>query len=44
MRCIDKISTLESLAVVASESMQHQTLAEVMRTVALLLPKLPPEG
>ncbi len=38
------ISTLESLAVVASESMQHQTLAEVMRTFALLLPKFPPES
>lgn len=37
------ISTLESLAVVASESMQHQTLAEIMRTLAALLPKLPPE-
>ncbi len=38
------ISTFESLAVVASESMQHQTLAEIMRTLAMLLPKLPPEG
>ncbi len=38
------IATLESLAVVASESMQHQTLAEIMRTLATLLPKLPPEG
>ena len=24
--------------------MQHQTLAEIMRTLAMLLPKLPPEG
>jgi uncharacterized membrane protein len=39
----DVISTLESLAVVASESMQHQTLSEVMRTLAALLPILPPE-
>jgi uncharacterized membrane protein len=37
------IATLESLAVVASESMQHQTLAEVMRTLATLLPALPSE-
>lgn len=36
------MSTLESLAVVASESMQHQTLAEIMRTIATLLPTLPP--
>jgi uncharacterized membrane protein len=40
----DVISTFESLAVVASESMQHQTLAEIMRTLAMLLPRLPPEG
>jgi uncharacterized membrane protein len=39
----DVISTLESLAVVASESMQHQTLSEVMRTLAALLPILPQE-
>ncbi|MGH9205327.1 MAG: DUF2254 family protein, partial [Acidimicrobiales bacterium] len=40
----DVIFALGSLAVVASESMQHQTLAEIMRTVSVLLPKLPPEG
>ena len=36
------LSTLETLAVVASESMQHQTLAEIMRIFAILLPDLPP--
>src|SRR6185437_4655919 len=40
----DTLFTLGSLAVVASESMQHQTLAEIMRTLAVLLPNLPPEG
>ncbi len=38
------LSTLESLTVVASESMQHQTLAEIMRTFAVLLPDLSPEA
>lgn len=37
------IATLESLTVVSSESMQHQTLAEIMRTFALLLPELSPD-
>jgi Predicted membrane protein (DUF2254) len=39
----DAVSTLGSLAVVASESLQHQTLAEIMRTFAVLIPKLAPE-
>jgi uncharacterized membrane protein len=38
------IATLESLSVAASESMQHQTLAEILRTLASLLPKLSREG
>jgi hypothetical protein len=38
----DAIEALESLAVVASESIQHQTLAEVMRAFAFLLSVLQP--
>ena len=34
---------LESLAVAASESRQHQCLAEVLRTVDIVFPRLPPE-
>lgn len=37
----DAIAALESLGVVASESIQHQTLAEVTRTLALLVVGLP---
>jgi uncharacterized membrane protein len=37
----ETIDVLESLCVVASESMQHQTLAEIMRTLAFLLGALP---
>ncbi|HTK13578.1 MAG TPA: DUF2254 family protein [Xanthobacteraceae bacterium] len=37
----EAIEALESLAVVASESMQHQTLAEIMRTLSILLLTLP---
>lgn len=37
----DAIAALESLGVVASESIQHQTLAEVTRTLAVLLVGLP---
>jgi uncharacterized membrane protein len=33
--------TLESLSVVASESMQHQTLAEIYRTLAVTFPRMP---
>ena len=39
----EAIGVLESLAVVSSESMQHQTLAEIMRTLAVLLDTLPEE-
>lgn len=35
------IGALQSLAVVASESMQHQLLSEIYRTCAALFPKLP---
>jgi uncharacterized membrane protein len=35
------MDTLESLAVVASESMQHQSYAEVVRVVALTFARLP---
>lgn len=37
----DAIAALESLVVVASESIQHQTLAEIMRTLAILVVGLP---
>lgn len=36
------VAALESMAVAASESLQHQTLAEILRTQAALLPRLPP--
>ncbi|MGH7263928.1 MAG: hypothetical protein ACREMB_03605 [Candidatus Rokuibacteriota bacterium] len=36
------LEALESLAVVASESLQHQSLAEVVRTVAVMFDRLPP--
>jgi Predicted membrane protein (DUF2254) len=35
------IKTFESLAVVASESMQHQSLAEILRTFAVMFWRLP---
>ncbi len=35
------LSTFELFAVAATESQQHQSLAEVLRTFALLLPRLP---
>lgn len=35
------IAALESLSVAASESMQHQMLAEIVRTLAVLLGRLP---
>jgi transcription initiation factor TFIIIB Brf1 subunit/transcription initiation factor TFIIB len=35
------LRTFQSLAVVASESMQHQSLAEIIRSVAILYPRLP---
>ncbi|MDQ3411536.1 MAG: DUF2254 domain-containing protein, partial [Chloroflexota bacterium] len=37
------LAALESLAVVASQSMQHQVYAEIARTVALTFDRLPPE-
>lgn len=37
------MDTFETFAVVASESMQHQTLREVLHTIALLHARLPPE-
>ncbi|MGH7458527.1 MAG: DUF2254 family protein [Longimicrobiaceae bacterium] len=37
------LGTFESLAVVASESMQHQSLAELLHTVARTFERLPPE-
>jgi hypothetical protein len=36
------MKAFESLAVVASESMQHQTLAEILRTFAVMFRRLPP--
>jgi uncharacterized membrane protein len=36
------MKAFESLAVVASESMQHQTLAEILRTFAVMFGRLPP--
>jgi hypothetical protein len=36
------MDAFESLAVVASESMQHQTLAEVLRSLGASLPDMPP--
>ena len=36
------LGAFESLAVVASESMQHQTYAEIVRAFALTLERLPP--
>lgn len=38
------IEALESLAVVSSESLQHQSCAEVLSSFAVLLPKLPVEA
>jgi hypothetical protein len=40
----DAIAALESLAVVSSESLQHQSCAEVLRGFAALLPKLPADA
>jgi uncharacterized membrane protein len=40
----DGIAALESLAVVSSESLQHQSCAEVLSGFAALLPKLPAEA
>jgi hypothetical protein len=37
------MGAVESLAVVASESMQHQTLAEILHTFAVLFTRLPPD-
>ncbi|MDQ3694375.1 MAG: DUF2254 domain-containing protein [Chloroflexota bacterium] len=37
------LAALESLAVVASEAMQHQVYAEIVRTVTLTFERLPPE-
>lgn len=37
------MDAFESLAVVSSESMQHQTFAEVVRTFAVMYPRLPAE-
>ncbi|MDA9522070.1 hypothetical protein XI06_17680 [Bradyrhizobium sp. CCBAU 11434] len=37
------MEALESLIVVASESMQHQSAAEIYRTFARLYPRLPPD-
>ena len=37
------METFESLAVVASESMQHQSFAEVLHTFAVMFDRLPPE-
>ncbi len=37
------LNSFESLAVSASESMQHQSLAEILRTFELLFDRLPPE-
>lgn len=39
----EMIRAFESLAVVASESMQHQTLAEILRTFAMMFRHLPPD-
>lgn len=39
----EMIKAFESLAVVASESMQHQTLAEILRTFAMMFRHLPPD-
>ena len=36
------LAAFESLAVVASESLQHQTLAEIYSALAFTLPELPP--
>lgn len=37
------MDAFESLAVVSSESMQHQVFAEVISTLALMYARLPPE-
>ena len=37
------MAAFESLAVVASEAMQHQTLAEIVRTFAITFDRLPGE-
>jgi uncharacterized membrane protein len=37
------MNAFETLAVVASESMQHQSLAEILRAFAALVHRLPPE-
>ncbi len=37
----DAVAALESLAVVSSESLQHQSCAEVLSTFATVLPRLP---
>ncbi|MGH7848272.1 MAG: DUF2254 family protein [Candidatus Binatia bacterium] len=37
------MNAFESLAVVASESMQHQTITEIMQTFGLMFERLPPE-
>jgi uncharacterized membrane protein len=37
------MDAFESLAIVSSESMQHQIFAEVLRTFAVMYPRLPPE-
>ncbi len=37
------MNTMESLAVVSTESMQHQIYAEVIHAITLLLPKLAPD-
>ena len=38
------LASLESLAVVASESMQHQVLAEIARTLAIVYERLPSDA
>ena len=37
------IATFESLAVVTTDSMQHQSMAEIFRTYAIIFDRLPPE-
>lgn len=37
------IATFESLAVVTTESMQHQSMAEIFHTYAIMFDRLPPE-
>ena len=37
------MDAFETLAVVASESMQHQSFAEVIHTLAVMFDRLPPD-